>query len=247
MKLWIDGKEVNALNGQSLATLIRLAGLDAVSFADRPIAAKIAGEVFNLNYIPVRSAEENSERNSVRRAIAASEGRIGLLRYSDPIGRDVYTRTAQFGIFLALHKLYPNVRAKMNCTVGRSLFVEVMHHNFSAEALKDELRRLVSLDIPLKRRRITTKDAAEAYASKGWSDKSRLLSWRNSDYFDEYYFEDFSDYYYGELAPSLGYLSVWDILPAKGGFMFLFPSDKRFTQIPITFLHSKKEHILCIM
>ena len=225
MNLCIDGHAISALVGQTLGDLVHQLGLDSKVFADRPIAAKIAGEVFNLNYVPVRRAEEDCDRQSVRRAMAASNGNVSLLRYCDPVGRDVYTRTAQFGIFLALHRRYPNARAKMNCTVGRSLFVEVMHPDFSANILKEELQHLVSLEIPLKRRRVTTDEAIRAYESKGWHDKAKLLAWRGCSYFDEYYFEDFADYYYGELAPSLGYLQVWDILPSEGGFMFMFPED----------------------
>ena len=225
MELYIERTTVTAGVGQSLKDLIAKNGLDSNSFSDRPIAAKIAGEVFNLNYIPVRSNEECDDRQSVRRAMAASGGNVSLLRYTDPVGRDVYMRTAQFGIFLALHNLYPNARAKMNCTVGRSLFVEVDDPTFSAEALKKELEALVAQDLPLFRRRVPIADAIARYKNCGWNDKSRLLGWRNVPYFDEYYCGDFSDYYYGELAPSLGYLQVWDILAADGGFMFLFPED----------------------
>ena len=69
---------------------------------------------------------------------------------------------------------------------------------------------------------ITEHDLQEAiarYRAKGWEDKARLLSWRQEDYLDEYAYGDFADYYYGELAPSTGYLQVWDILPVKGGVM----------------------------
>lgn len=45
------------------------------------------------------------------------------------------------------------------------------------------------------------------------------------DYFDEYAYGDFADYYYGEMMPSTGYLTVWDILPADGGFVFVYPDD----------------------
>lgn len=37
-----------------------------------------------------------------------------LLRYADPRGRRVYTRTVQFVLFLAIRQLYPNAVAKMN-------------------------------------------------------------------------------------------------------------------------------------
>ena len=54
MLLRIDGHEIQPQPGQSLLDLVRLAGLDAPVFSKRPIAAKIAGDVFNLQYVPVR-------------------------------------------------------------------------------------------------------------------------------------------------------------------------------------------------
>ena len=53
MKLFIDGREVTAAPGQSLWDLIKLLGLHSDSLSEVPLAAKIAGEVFTLNYVPV--------------------------------------------------------------------------------------------------------------------------------------------------------------------------------------------------
>lgn len=225
MELYIDGRRVTAKPGQSLLELVKQLGFDCAMLSVRPLAAKIAGEVFNLNYIPVRQKDAQQERQSIRRAMAASNGVVQLLRYTDPAGKDVYSRTAQFVLFLALRKLYPNTRVKMSCTVGKALYIEVCTHNFSASALKEEMKRLVEQDVPLLRRRVRTAEAISRYEAQGQKDKSRLLSCRPLDYFDEYYCGDFSDYYYGELAPSSGFLQVWDILPADGGFFFLYPDD----------------------
>lgn len=225
MKLIIDGLEIKADPGQSLLELVKQLGLDSTEFSCKPIAAKIAGEVFNLNYVPVRHQDSEQDRVSIRRAMAASNGIVSLIRYSDPAGKDVYDRTAQYVLFLALHKLWPNVRSKMNCTVGKALFVEVLTDVFSAEKLKDEIQRVVAQDIPLIRQRITREAAIAHYSASGQADKARLLALRTESYFDQYTYGDFSDYYYGELAPSTGYLQVWDILPVDGGFMFLYPDD----------------------
>ena len=100
MKLSIDGILVEPRVGESLLDLIRRLNLDSPRLSERPIAAKIAGEVFNLNYIPVREQDVAYERNSIRRAMAASQGQITLLRYDDPAGKDVYDRTVQFMLFL---------------------------------------------------------------------------------------------------------------------------------------------------
>ena len=224
MQLMIDGRSVMARPDASLLDLVKELGMDADRLSGRPIAAKIAGEVFNLNYIPVRSKDLDADRPSIRRAMAASGGNVRLLYVADPTGREVYTRTAQFVIFLALRQLWPEARAMMNCTLGTGLYIQV--HNapdFSTEALKKRMLELVEQDIPLIRRRLSTADAVAMYKKQGQSDKAKLLSWRTEPYFDVYSYGDFSDYYYGETAPSTGYLQVWDILNADGGFVFLFP------------------------
>jgi len=107
MKLRIDGQEIAASAGQSLLDLVRLMDLDEPLLSKRPLAAKIAGEVFTLNYIPVREQESRTDRPSMRRAMEASGGEITLLRYHQDAGRDVYARTAQFVIFLAMGQLWP--------------------------------------------------------------------------------------------------------------------------------------------
>ena len=98
MKLNIDGREVQARAGESLLDMITKMGLRTGNFADEPLAAKIAGDVFTLNYIPLREKDVLPDRESKRRAMAASGGKIRLLRYADAQGRAAYTRTAQFGL-----------------------------------------------------------------------------------------------------------------------------------------------------
>ncbi len=232
MELWIDGKNVYARQGETLLELVRKLNLDSKDIIKRPIAAKIAGEVFNLNYVPVRPQEQEPDRPSIRRAMAASQGKVQLLRITDPTGLDVYTRTAQFVVFLALSRLYPEARAMMNCTLGGALYIEVRGAEvFSAEDLKTEVQNLVRQNIPLVRSRVSTPAAIENFHKQGQVDKARLLSYRSEPYFDQYTCGSFSDYYYGELAPSTGYLTVWDIAPAEGGFFFLFPDQLDPTKV----------------
>lgn len=226
MKLRIDGREICVQPGQSLLDAVKQLGLCTGKLSTRPLAAKIAGEVFTLNYVPVRQKDVQPDRSSMRRAMAASNGQVTLLRYSDPTGKDAYVRTAQFVIFLAVQNLWPGAKAKMNCTVGAGLYIEISGaENFDAAALKQEVTRLVAEDIPLVRRRMLTKDALAHFAAAGQEDKARLLRWRKTETIDLYGHGSFLDYYYGEMAPSTGYLQVWDIIPAAGGFMFLFPDD----------------------
>ena len=226
MNLNIDGYSICAVPDRSLLDMIRQLDLTGSSLADRPLAAKIAGEVFTLNYIPLRSKDAAADRPSIRRAMEASHGEVRLLRYGDEVGKECYLRTAWFVIFLAMRQLWPEAVCKMNCTLGSSVYIEVRGAaGFSVTKLKDRMRELVEQDIPLIRRRVPLEEAIERYAADGQLDKARLLSWRSEDFFDAYFHEDFADYYYGEMMPSTGYLTVWDVLEADGGFVLLYPDD----------------------
>ena len=236
MYLNIDGNRILARPEQSLLDLIKQLDLLGSGLSDRPLAAKIAGEVFTLNYIPVRQKDADSDRSSIRRAMAASDGVVRLLHYGDETGKDCYIRTAQFVIFLAMRQLWPDAWTKMNCTLGSSIYFQVLScRDFSADFLRKRIWELVAQDIPLIRRRVPLQQAVDRYCADGQQDKARLLSWRPLDYFDEYAYGDFADYYYGEMMPSTAWLTVWDILPADGGFIFLLPNDHypdKLAQIP---------------
>ena len=226
MELIIDGNKIQAEAEKSLLSLLRELDMDDGSLARRPLCAKIAGEVFTLNYVPERKKDAEGERSSIRRAMAASQGQVRLLRYGDEQGKQAYIRTSQFVMFLALRQLWPEATATTDCMLGASVFVSVRGaKDFSASRLKQRVQELVLQDIPLIRRRVPLEQAIRRYQADGQTDKARLLSQRREDYFDEYAYGDFADYYYGEMMPSTGYLTVWDILPADGGFLFVYPDD----------------------
>ncbi len=224
MKLMIDGHPIEARPDESLLDLVRRMGLLCGTLSRDPLAAKIAGEVFTLNYIPVRQKDIVEERPSMRKAMAASGGVVRLLRYSDPTGRDVYTRTAQFVLFLAIHRLWPRAHAKMSCNVGAGLYFKVRGaEDFSVEALRREVEALIKEDTTIQRYRMPTEEAVVYYRERGMEDKARLLSYRSLPYVDLYRHGDFLDYYYGETAPSTGFLRVWDIMEAPNGFVLIYP------------------------
>ncbi len=225
MTINLDGTMVQVQPGQSLLELVQSASLDSNRLSQRPLAAKIAGEVFTLNYIPLR--EKDAQRTLMRAAVAASNGTVKLLRYCDAAGKELYTRTAQFVVFLALKRLWPHAKAKIHCTVGSGLFFELEKgEDYSLGRLEDQIRAIIAADIPLLRSRTTTDEAIAYFNENGREDKARLLSYRKQTYFDWYAYEDFKDYYYGEMAPSTGYLTVFRLLDAEGGFVFVLPDDR---------------------
>ena len=224
MKLFIDGFEVMPRPEQSLYEIAGELGLIRGKLSTDPIAAKIAGRIFTLNYIPLRQKDLTPDRTSMRKAMAASGGAVRLLRYADHEGRDAYTRTAQFILFLAIRRRWPAATAKMTCTLGTGMYVRVTGaEDFSVRALRQEVDAIVEENILLHRRRIATKDAIAYYTAQGQFDKARLFAYREKDTMDVYCDGDFMEYYHGEMAPTTGYLRSFEIHPTPEGFVFVYP------------------------
>ncbi len=229
MQLTIDGIQADANAGESLLDIVRRLGLDSADLKTRPLAANIAGETFTLNYIPLR--EENaatSQRVTLRRAMRAANGVVTLLRYDSARGNRVYERTMLFVFLLAMRKLYPKMRVRINYAVGAGLFASVGEgqrlSQQEVDRIKAEMREIVSADLKLERKRVDIDDAIDFFSGDGQDDKVRLLNYRQFSYFDVYRMDDYVDYFYGEMAPSTGYASVFDLQAQKGGLLLLRPS-----------------------
>ena len=228
--LHLDGNPIEPLTGESLLDLVRRLGLDTHSLATRPLAADINGEIFTLNYIPVRKtdAAEALTTPRTRKALRGSNGTIHLIRYNEARGRDVYDRTLLFVFFLAMRSLFPEAKARVNHAIGRGLDIDVTSAvpfgEEEVERLRAECRRIVEADYPLIRQRLSIHEAIDFFERDGQMDKVRLLLWREFTYFDVYRHGDYVDYFYGEMCPSTGYASVFELQYRDGGLFLLRPS-----------------------
>lgn len=229
MELKIDGRPVDAQPGETLLTLVRRLGLDTGELPTRPLAARMAGETFTLNYVPVRETAGGT-RLPARRAVRMSHGEIALVRYDSNRGKRVYERSLLFVFLLAVRTLFPEARVHVDYVVGEAVFATVQKQPAltaaDVDALRDECRRIVAADYPLVRQRMDIDDAIDFFASDGQTDKVNLLEWRRFTYFDVYGVGDYKDYFYGEMLPSTGFVSVFDLRLEDGGVLLLRPDPQ---------------------
>jgi len=229
MQLIIDGipAEVNA--GERLLDIVRRLGLDSTDLKTRPLAANIAGETFTLNYVPLREEQASAnQRVTLRRAMRAGNGTVSLLRYDSARGNRVYERTMLFVFLLAMRELYPKTRVRINYAVGAGLFASVGEgmrlSQQDVDRIKKAMHEIVKADLTLERKRVDIDDAIDFFSADGQEDKVRLLKYRQFSFFDVYRQDDYVDYFYGEMAPSTGYASVFDLQAQKGGLLLIRPS-----------------------
>ncbi|MBR3382496.1 MAG: nucleoside kinase [Clostridia bacterium] len=208
----LEGKPAEVALGQSILDIINENGLAGHDLSDRPIAARIGGEIFNLAYTPMHEAD------------------VDLLYYAEEEGVKVYERTLQFVLIMCMRKLFPEARVFVRYSLGEGVYMTVTKEPAFSEAdmlaLKDEMRRVISADYKLQRKRMSIAEAIAAFEKDGQTDKAQLLKWRRFSYFDVYRCPDYSDYidyYYGETAPSTGYVSAFDLHLLDGGLVMLRP------------------------
>ena len=246
MQIIIDGRPVEAKADESLLSMVKRLGLDTDSLKTRPLAADIAGEVFTLNYIPMRQKEQGGasvdavpegEQNEapttlrMRKAIRKSNGDIKLIRYSETRGKAIYERTMLYVFFLAMRELFPHAKTKVNYAIGAGIDIsvdmpELPFSQDDVEAVRAKMREIVQADYPLIRKRLSIADAIRLFEQDGQEDKVRLLKWRRFTYFDVYVHEDYADYFYGEMCPSTAYAGVFDLQHRNGGLFLLRPSTQ---------------------
>ena len=232
MEIRIDGVAVQAEAGKSILDMVREHGWDTDSLKTRPLAADIAGEVFTLNYVPMRQKEQGETPTTfrMRKAIRKSSGEIKLIRYEENRGKAIYERTVIYVFFLAMRELFPKAHAKINFAIGAGLDVSVDTETpftpDDVELVRAKMREIVNADYPLLRKRLDIDEAIALFEHDGQEDKVRLLRWRQFTYFDVYQHGDYADYFYGEMCPSTGYAKVFDLQHRNGGLFLLRPSTQ---------------------
>ena len=143
-------------------------------------------------------------------------------------GIRVYQRTAWFLLQKAVKDLYPGQTLHIRHSMGQSGFyceIDGIDEFTPDEAaqLRDRMRELSARNLPITRQRMLTTEVRARYAEEGFTDKIALLDTRPRLYSQLYTLDDTAGYFYGSLAPSTGYVTLFDIEPYYNGFYLALP------------------------
>ena len=143
-------------------------------------------------------------------------------------GIRVYQRTAWFLLQKAVRDLYPGQTLHIRHSMGQSGFyceIEDIDEFTADDAarLQSRMRELAVRNLPITRERMLTTEVRARYAEEGFTDKVALLDTRPRLYSQLYTLGDTVGYFYGSLAPSTGYVTLFDIQPYYNGFYLALP------------------------
>ena len=142
-------------------------------------------------------------------------------------GYGVYQRTVSFILHKAVRELFPERRFYIRHSLGDGFYCEIEGENgVAAETctkIAAAMRRIVDADMPITREKTLTADVREIFRSYGFDDKTALLDTRPRLYSELYRLGDLVGYFYGALAPSTGYIRLFEVNPYYKGFHLALP------------------------
>ena len=158
-------------------------------------------------------------------------------------GYRVYQRTLSFVMQRASLELFPERKLRIRHTLGNGFYAEYDDQkSVSAEEvalLKLRIEDIVARDIAITRKKALAEDVAKEYEAYGFDDRIELINTRPRLYRTVNYLGDMPGYFYGELAPSTGYVSRFDITPYYNGLYVALPARTNPEQVTTSIKHDK--------
>ncbi|MBR4735722.1 MAG: nucleoside kinase [Bacteroidales bacterium] len=180
---------------------------------------------------PAVSAKVNNVSQGLKFKVYQNKD-VEFMDVREASGMRVYCRSLAFLLYKAAVDVFPEIKLYMEHPIGHGIFIHLRkadNSDITPEdiiAIEARMKELVALDMPFHRYDVQTDKAIKEFRKSGYMDKVKLLETSGEAYTDYYTLGETSDYYYGKLVPSTGYLSVWDIKPYKDGLVLLGPSRK---------------------
>ncbi len=143
-------------------------------------------------------------------------------------GMRMYFRSLYFVLMKAVKDLLPDADLKIEHSVSKGYFCEIMGMDLSSkhdliEAIKEEMHKIIRADYPFIRRDILNKDAIKIFEANHFPEKANLFKQSPALYTSVWELDTMTDYFYGYLVPSTGYLTTFDLIPLYDGMLLQIP------------------------
>ena len=160
---------------------------------------------------------------------------IDFIDINSSSGMRAYVRTLTFLLSAAVAELYPEGVFRLEHSVSKGYFCELkLGRPTTAEdivAVKKRMKELILADNSIEYIKEETSVVIEMFRERGRQDIVDLLTTRGSIYSGYWKMGWHIDYYYGALAISSGFISVFDIIPYFDSFLLQVPNRENPTEL----------------
>ncbi len=158
--------------------------------------------------------------------------RIEFLCNDVPSGMRAYVRSLSFIFCNAVKKLYPDVVVRIEHPIAKGYYCKLLNYNQTitqemVDAIKKEMRKIIDADIQFTMSNIPTEEAIELFNKQGSPDTARLLKSKGFLYTRVYELEGRYNWFLAPLAPSTGYIQLFDLLTYHDGIYLQIPNREK--------------------
>lgn len=189
-----------------------------------PICARVNNKTENMNF-PVYSPKQ-----------------VEFLDITAPSGRRVYVHSLCMVLYKAVHDTFPGIRLRIEHSISNGYYVLFIQDGeiltpapAMVTTVKRRMREIIEQDLPFVRHEKLTTDVIKVFKKQGLDDKVNLLKYSQDLYTVYYTIDGLADSFYGNLAPTTGYLHAFDLIPFKKGMLLMAfgKDDSRKPEQPV--------------
>ncbi len=194
-----NGKTLEIDDGTTLLDV-----LSRLNGKSKPVAARINGILKDL------------------RTIVTGNVQVELVGFDSPEGKDVFWHSASHLMAQAVKRLFPEVKVSIGPAIDTGFYYDFdKPDGFTQEDLvkiEEEMRTIVTENIPIIRKEIPRKEAIELFSTLGEIYKVELLQELSDDIVSLYEQGDFVDLCRGPHLPATGYIQAFKLLSIAGAY-----------------------------
>lgn len=151
-------------------------------------------------------------------------------------GIRMYIRSLIFVLYVATKEVFPHVSLRVRKGISNGYFCEFSGMGREiveqdVEEVKNKMQEFVDKDEPFVKERLLTEEAVEHLMQEGLTEKAQLFEQKGHLYSSLYYLNNLGDYFYGNLLPSTGYITNFDLVKYFDGILLKVPTPGNFNEL----------------
>jgi uridine kinase len=161
---------------------------------------------------------------------------IEFIDVSHPDGRRLYIRSLIFVLYAAVKETFPEVNIKIQNGISNGYFFELngMDREITESdvfTISLEMKSIIARDIPFIKKRMLTPEVVDLLKQQGLMNKAQLFEQQGNLFSSLYFLNHLTNYFYGHLLPSTGYISNFGLIPYFNGLLLQVPKPKNFDKL----------------
>ena len=163
------------------------------------------------------------------------DSKVKFLDLSNDDGMRIYVRSLTLLLVRAAKEVLSGVEIMIEHSIGQSLYCEALFDGKIEEkdivAIKKRMTEIIAADEEIQKTVLPKEKALEFFKDNGNMKKCNVIRHRQKSTTNIYTCGWYTDYFYGYMVPSTGYLKWFDLKAYEKGMVLMFPSKSKPTVV----------------